>query len=222
MADRIRGPAEQALRAGQVEQDARVVWSLLARLRQELDGFVVLLRREEAERRCGALPLGGLERLSRAPADHQHCGLALRGDRLALCGRVADEDERAGARVESLTVDGEGRAAFDDDVELLVLARSPAELVVLFDDLPSGLVCGPGIDAEGTDPQVMAHGRPAQVLRQGRQLHLRQRCDLVPVVQDCLLSSSSTMGSIDSAPSTRSSRFSLPAQRKRVSPSSPS
>jgi hypothetical protein len=67
------------------------------------------------------------------------------------------------------------------------------------------------VDAEGVDPERVPDGLPLEL----PVLECRQCLDLVdvdPLQEVISRSSSSTTGSISSMPSTRSSRFQLPAQ----------
>ena len=127
-------------------------------------------------------------------------------------------DDRACRRIYLLAVDRERRASFDDDVDLLVTVRL---LGVVLDDLAPDLGSGVGVHSEGLDPETAADRMPLEpVLADRERLELGEADDLE--AHDLPLSSSSTTGSICPAPSTRSSRFWFPAQRKRASASSPS
>src|SRR4029079_19629478 len=163
------------------------------------------------------LPAGRLEDLARFCADPEHGRSRLGGEGLTQRSGQA-MDERAGRRVVLLALDVERRPAGDDDVELL----SAVLLAMLFDDALAGFRSGVGVDAEGADVELPSDRPPGQALlaldREGLQL-----ADVHdPSAHVCLLSSSSTTGSMRSTPSTRSSRFSFADQVKKASPSSPS
>ncbi len=184
--------------------------------------LLVLLGREEGQGGRRALPRRRSECLARPTADGKHRRPVFLGDGPSLCRRIANEDDRAGRCVDRLAVDRERRSPLDHEVELLVALRARADLVVLADDVRAGLGRAPGVDSETADVQMPADRGPSDRRVAGRDLDLGQRRHLELLAHDCVLNSSSTTGSIASAPSTRSSRFSFPAQRKRASPSSPS
>ena len=111
-----------------------------------------------------------------------------------------------------LAVERERRVAADDDVQLLVPAGAAAglRLVVLLDDLVADALARVGVDAERADAEPAPHRMPDEALGD------RDRVELVdvggfPAGAHRRRSSSSTTGSIRSTPSTRSSRFSVPA-----------
>src|SRR5205814_9151385 len=66
--------------------------------------------------------------------------------------------------------DRECRATLGDEVELLVLARAVAHLVVLLDDREAGLGGDVGVDPERLDPKVPAHHRPVVASDPERQV----------------------------------------------------
>src|SRR5438093_7489922 len=100
----------------------------------------------------------------------------------------------------------------------------PALLAVLLDDAVACLLGGVCVHTEGADVEVAPDRPPVQTLVvDGVGLQLVDSGDGVRLFGHvCLLSSSRTTGSIRFTPSTRSSRFSFPAQLKNASPRSPS
>src|SRR6185437_10825369 len=131
-----------------------------------------------------------------------------------------DVHERRRRRVDLLTVQRERRAATDDRVQLLVLE---ALLGVLLDDLAADLLGRVGVDAEAHEAEVTPDRPPEEAVRDGDGVELVQRGD----EEACAVlhrrrSSSSTTGSIRSIPSTRSSRFSVPAHVANATSRSPS
>ena len=185
---------------------------MLAQARLELgDRLVPALVAEQRYHGEVVLPGRRLVRAARLAADRQHDGALLLLERDALHGRVADEDDRAGRRVEILAVDRELRAAAEDDVHLLVPAGAAAQLVVVLDDVLADALARVDVRPERADPEPA----PQRVPDDARD---RDRVEVVevhglPTRRHRLRSSSSTTGSMRSAPFTRSSRFSMPAQR---------
>jgi hypothetical protein len=88
-----------------------------------------------------------------------------------LDGGIADEDGGSGWSVDSLAVEREGRAAGQDDVDLLV---SIGLLGVLLDDVVAGLRRDVGVDPEGTHVERPSHGSPEE-----RPVDDRDRLDVV-------------------------------------------
>jgi hypothetical protein len=78
-----------------------------------------------------------------------------------------------------------------------------------------------GVDAEGVDPERVPDRLPLELpaFERGKWLDL---VDVDPLQEVISRSSSSTTGSISSMPSTRSSRFQLPAHWLNASSRSPS
>src|SRR5919198_2655475 len=97
------------------------------------------------------LPRRDLVRLADAAADREHGRPRLLGHRLAPLGRIIEEDARARRRVDGLLAAGEGGAAAQHDVELLVPAGAAAALVVRLDDVLARLR-RVGVDPERADP----------------------------------------------------------------------
>ena len=120
--ERVLLAAQQALGAGQVVEEPGFARRLGEELLVHLDSLLVVLVREVNEPFRVPLPGRRRERLARLAADDHDRRSRLLGDRLALRGRVADEDERPCRRVDLVAVDGERRMAARDEVELLVLA----------------------------------------------------------------------------------------------------
>src|SRR5262249_45144247 len=119
-------------------------------------------------------------------------------------------------RLDGVSVQREGRVARHDDVHLLV-----AELLlgVLLDDPVADLLGRVGVDPEGGDTEPASDRPPLQPFHDRNAVELVEARDAAGNV---LRSASSTTGSIRSTPFTRSSRFSLPAQRRRAPSRSPS
>src|SRR5919197_6457990 len=111
--------------------------------------------------------------------------------------------------------------AADDDVYLLV-----AELLlgVLLDDLAADTLRGVRIHPERLQAEPTSDRPPDEPgLADRDPVEVVEPRDLVPFAHPlAFLSASSTTGSIRSIPSTRSSRFSLPAQSAKACASSPS
>ena len=176
------------------------------------DRLVPLLRRPVAERLRGALPARGRERLTPLRADRED-GRAAGAGRSPLDGGVRHVDDRPLGRVDRLAVEGEGRVAGQHDVQLLV--RLALRLVVLPDEALVVLGRGPGVDAERSDVERRADGVPVRLARR-RVPELADRHDGVAVAHPTSRRRARTTGSTSSSPSTRSSRFSTPAQSARV------
>jgi len=119
-------------------------------------------------------------------------------------------------RVHLLVADREPGAAADDDVELLVSVR---RLGVFLDDPVADLLRRVGVGAEGLDAEAARDGAPLEPVLDRDAVELVEMCRLV---RHAFLRVSSTTGSSRSAPSRRSSRFSVPAQRRRAEGKSPS
>src|SRR5207302_10553107 len=116
---------------------------------------------------------------------------------------------RRGVRL--LAAEREPGPAADDHVQLLV---ADSLLGVLLDDPVADLLGRVGVDAEGADPEPPPDRTPLE------PLHDRDAVELVEMgnlVRHAPRNASSTTGSSRSTPSTRSSGFSLPAQRGSAS-----
>src|SRR6476659_4473459 len=117
-------PAQPALRAREVVEEARIAGQFVEELLVRLGGLVVILVREVDEPFRVPLPRRWSERLAGlAPRDDDRRPGFL-GDGGALRGGVADEDERARRRVDLVPVHGERRMALGHEIELLVTART--------------------------------------------------------------------------------------------------
>src|ERR671922_2239388 len=130
----------------------------LGELESPVGGLGVFAGLVEAVERPPDLPAGRLVRLPRRAADRDDRRARLLGEGRALDAR-AREDERAGGRVHPLAVELERGAAALDEIQLLLLVLV-LRLVVLVDDPAARLVAGPGVDAEGRDPEVVPNGPP--------------------------------------------------------------
>jgi len=151
-----------------------------------------------------------------AAADREHGGVRLlRNGRAALRG-IVEIDERPCGRVDLLAVDGERRVPGHDRVDLLV---PELRLGVVLDDLVTGVGGGVRVDPERGHAERLAHGLPDERAEDGDSFDLVER---EPLHCDTSRSASRTIGSIASAPSTRSSRFSTPAQLRSAAASPPS
>ena len=179
----------------------------LERAGDQLARLVDLALLRVGERREDVLPRGRLEDDARLRSDGEERCAVLGRDRAALRPRPC-EDERSGRRVDLVVAERERRPAAQDDVHLLVAVL----LVVLLDHALARLR-RVRVGAERGDPEPPAHRPPDELAVVDRQLlqlvHVR---DLVALAHPASLSASSTTGSIRSIPSTRSSRFSVPAQ----------
>ena len=142
-------------------------------------------------------------------ADRKYRRVRLLRDGRALLRRIVEIDECAGGRVDLLAVDGERRVPGDDGVDLLV---AELRLGVLLDDLVAGVRGGIRVDPERGDTECLAHRLPDERAEDGNAFELVER----QALHDTSRSASSTTGSITSVPSTRSSRFSTPAQLSRA------
>jgi hypothetical protein len=87
-------------------------------------------------------------------------------------GRVADEDERPGGRVDLLPADRERGVTREHHVELLVAAGGAAALVVVLDELVACVRGRVRVHAEGLDPEGAAHGPPDERIRDRHRLDL--------------------------------------------------
>ena len=158
------------------------------------------------------LPSGARRVAIREHLDVQAFGInAYSGDAGQTVIDEHDEAQALAAGHQELYVVLAGRATFAVAVRL----------VVLVDDDVARLPRRIGVRTEGGDPEAPPHRMPVEPVTRPRPGDLLERRDL-PAASHRDRSSSSTTGSIDSAPSTRSSRFSFPAQRANASASSPS
>ncbi len=161
------------------------------------------VRVRESER----VPTAGLERLADAAADDEDDRAVLGCDRGAMHLR-RHEDERSRGRVGGLVADRERRASAHDDVQLLVAAV----LLVRRHQLPARVRL-PCVDARGPEAEEVPDRDEGGALAMWSGLRLVEREDLVALAHAVASRrASSTTGSIASPPSTRSSRFSTPAQ----------
>ena len=99
-------------------------------------------------------------------------------------------------------------------------AGAAAELVVPLDDVPADGFARVGVDPERPDVELPPQGSPDDALVDRNRVERVEVRDLPAAHRR--RSSSSTTGSIRSMPSTRSSRFSVPAHSANVVASSPS
>ena len=209
----------EALEARRVVERAGIVRPLGEHLLHDLHRGRGIAGLDALGRSARVLPRRDPERLlgTAADAEERRPGLVRHG--AALHRRVAHEHERAGRRVHLLAVDGEGRVPGDDDVELL-LPAVPVQLVVLLDDdaRRDGDV---RVDAERADVEEVANEVPVVAMVRPQALDVRELGDCVGLAHRAR-SSSSTTGSTRRTPSTRSSRFSFPAQLVKASSRSPS
>jgi hypothetical protein len=216
--DGVVGAAGEALAAGEVVEHAGVAGVAPKAVREELDAALVVASDVEVEEARHRLPPADGVRLAGGRAHDEHGRAVLSRERCAPCAGVADEDHRPRGSVDLLAVDRERGPAGEDAVELLVPAHERLRLGVLGDDRLS-LVARVRVDPEAADVEVLADRASARAARQ------RVLFDLVQVRDDeahRVRSSSSTTGSMRSTPSTRSSRFSFPAQALNASSRSPS
>ena len=182
-------------------------------------GFIAVPQVPEGDE--DLFPPGDLVRHTLFRAHGDDCRPRLGGDRPALCvGRRVDES--AGRRVELFVTAGERRPPAGDEVELLMTVA----LEVLLDDPVAGLLSRVRVDAKRGDSEASAHRPPDEALSldtDWKTIELVEVRDLVGLLRHVLLRSASrTTGSICSAPSTRSSRFSFPAHCVKASSSSTS
>src|SRR5512133_890457 len=209
MAQRVVLVAHQRLEAGEVVQEGCVARVKLQPFLQQRLGLAVALRIPGRDACEGELPGRDLERLAAHAADREHGRAVLRGAGTPTFLRVVEEDTRADGRVEALAVDGERGPSGDDDVELFVVPRAGAGLVMLLDDHRTG-VRGVGVDAERLNAERAPHGTPLQFASDDRdRLDVGDPGDLHALA---LRSASSTIGSSLVTPSMRSSRLAAPAQ----------
>ncbi len=162
--ERVLLAAQQALGAGEVVEEPGMARGLGEQALVDLDRLLVILVREVDDPFRRPLPRRGGERLARLPADDHDRRPSLLGDSPALRGGIADEDERSCRRVDLVAVDGERRVAARHEVQLLVLARVLAELVVLADDVHARLLADVRVDTERLDVEVRSHHRPRLVV----------------------------------------------------------
>src|SRR5262249_10291862 len=126
--------ARKRLEAREIVEQGRMVRQLGQAFAHDRGGALVVACRVALDRRRDPLPGGGLEGLAPGPAQGEDHGSVLVRHRLPLRGRVADEDEGPGGTVDRVAADGERRASGDDDVELLLGARTSGPgFVVLLD-----------------------------------------------------------------------------------------
>src|SRR5205085_702378 len=132
---------------------------------------------------------------------------------------IVEEDASSDRRIDLFAVDSEDGASHDHDVQLLVLPRTRARLVVLLDD-EVARVRRVGVDPERLDPERAPQRAPLQFVadRDPGGLDLLDARDLHALA---LRSASSTIGSTRETPSTRSSRFAAPAQSSNACCRSP-
>ena len=175
-------------------------------LRHDRPPVVEPSRLPVAVRERERVPAAGVERLADGAADDEDDRRFLLGDRGAM-DLGGYEDEGPGGCVRRFVADREGRASADDGVQLLVAAV----LLVRRDQL-AARVGDPRVDARGPEAEGVPH-RDEVAAAVGGRLDLVEREDRVAVAHPLApRSASSTTGSIASPPSTRSSRFSTPAQ----------
>src|SRR5439155_176142 len=162
---------------------------------------------------CAVLPRRNPISLPRRRADRQHRRPRLLGTGLAPLARW-DEDARTLRRVDGRSSDREGRAAAHDDVELLVDAGTGAALLEMARHDGLARVRAVGADAERGDAELRAERQPVDPLRTAG----REPVDPDGLHASASRSASSTTGSTR-APvrSSRSSRFSTPAQPSNAS-----
>ena len=130
----VAAPGERLPAGGPVEQP-RMVGELLQPFRDHGHRRLPVAGRPVRLGRERVLPRRDLVRLAAPAADGEHGRPVLRGDRAAPRRRVGEEDDRAGGRVDRLARQRERRAPAEHDVQLLVVPRGGAELVVLLDDV---------------------------------------------------------------------------------------
>jgi hypothetical protein len=165
--------AGERLQTGKVVEQAWIVRILLEAALDRSPRALEVARAPRGNRLRDPFPRRDLVGTPRRAADGERSRVRLGRDRTAPGCGIADEDDRSGPRVELLARDGEAGGAAEDDVDLLVMPRGAAELVVLLDQLIARVLGPVGVDAEGGDAQRPAQGLPLQ-LAEGRQ-----RLDLV-------------------------------------------
>src|SRR5439155_428325 len=159
----IARPAGEALDAGDVVQQTRILRIRLGQRPAALGGLGVLAGLVQRAERSPELPAVRLVCLSRDGADRHDRRPGLLGERRSLHAGTS-EHECAGRALHPLAIELEHRAPLQDEVELLVPVRFV--LVVLVDDPVARGTCRPRVDAEGRDAEVVpdgSHGTPAVV-----------------------------------------------------------
>src|SRR5690349_7817014 len=157
MADRVSVSAGEALAAGDVVGDHRVLRVCFDDTTCLIRELVVLACRVQRLQRGPHVPAVRCVRASDLPAESEECRPRLFGEGRALHVRRA-EDERPCRRVLPLAVELEDGSAAQHEVQLLV---SVLFLVVLVDDPVARGMTGPRVDAERLDTEVVPHRTPS-------------------------------------------------------------
>ena len=166
------GLAGKRLQAGEVVEEARVVGMLLQPTFDHGAGSGVVAASPRRNRVGDRLPRRDFS-LARRAAHGERRRVRFRGHRAPASGRIADEDDRPGRRVELLSGDGEACPAPDHDVQLLVVAGARSELVVLLDQLVTWALGPVGVDPERRHAERTPQRLPLELAER------RQRLDLV-------------------------------------------
>jgi hypothetical protein len=145
--------AEQGLHARDVVERERVARVAVQDPAADLESRRVVLGVVRLEEVAHRLARGDRERLPGGSADRDDDRVVVLRHGAPAHGGVADEDRGAVRSVDLLAGDREHRVAGDDEVQLLVLVRARADLVVLAD---RARPCGRanGIGSERSDAQL--------------------------------------------------------------------
>src|SRR3954451_8844770 len=153
--------ARQSPGAGEVVEQAHVAGMQFEPLPQEHLRLVVALRLGRRRGSEDELPGRDLERGAPFPADREHRRAIFDCARAAPLLWIVEEDASPDRRIDLFAVDSEDGASRDHDVQLLVLPRTRARLVVLLDD-EVARVRRVGVDPERLDPERAPQRAPLQ------------------------------------------------------------